>query len=129
MLTTQHCMQQDESFTSHQNSPRESDYREASPDIICTVKCSCKSTCQRKGCPCKAASKLCGELCKCGTKKKPCKNQVSQCIPAISSILHALSQPSLIEDDVHKPDSCSETGRKFREQAVQVKWLITTELF
>ena len=46
-------------------------------DVIFRLKCVCKSTCQRSTCPCKAAASFCTELCKCGTKKKPCKNQVS----------------------------------------------------
>ena len=53
---------------------------EGSPDVdeVFRLRCDCKSTCQRRGCPCKAAAKTCGVLCKCGTRKNPCKNQVSQ---------------------------------------------------
>jgi len=45
-------------------------------DVMFRVKCVCKSTCQRTY-PCKTAALFCTELCKCGSKKKPCKNQVS----------------------------------------------------
>jgi len=84
MLTTQCCKQQDESFTSHQNMPRETeDDRKALPDIISTLRCSCKSICQRKGCPCKAGSKLCGS----GANVAP-KNLQELVISLIS---HALS--------------------------------------
>ena len=40
------------------------------------VTCDCRSTCQRKGCPCRNARELCdANLCSCGSKKKACQNR------------------------------------------------------
>ena len=65
-----YCHLQGES-SSRESSPTEVD-REGSPDIVETfrIRCDCKSICQRRGCPCKAASSTCGAWCKCGTTKK-----------------------------------------------------------
>ena len=58
--------------------------------------CACKSTCQRKGkCPCKSAGVFCGQSCTCGSRRKPCRNKVTECISI--SIFHDGSNLSLAE--------------------------------
>ena len=53
---------------SRDGSPEADDFRQI---------CSCKSTCQRRTCPCKEAGLHCGDNCRCGTKRNRCKNQVN----------------------------------------------------
>ena len=40
------------------------------------LRCTCKSTCKTARCPCKAASRSCTPLYKCGTRKRGCQNKL-----------------------------------------------------
>ena len=63
-------------------SPSRSSLRDGSPDVneLCRVSCTCKSTCQRRNCPCKKEGLFCRERCKCGTRRNPCKNRVNNIV-------------------------------------------------
>jgi len=103
-----YCHSQGES-SSRESSPTEVDC-EGSPDIVETfrIRCDCKSTCQRRGCPCKVASSTCGAWCKCGTTKKTCKKQ-SKALSRVRYIYIYMDEP------------LPECARKERERVVQVQ--------